>query len=175
MLRSKIFRTVFCVLFAFSCIKAKDEVNEVQSDFQVKDSNNVNPKDIEALEYIEYALSDLGQEAVTGWIEFQQLVDRIELVKQNDLSFLDDMALLTSFIKDLKNGIPEEIDLPSISVRLTVLETSALKLESINNLANVSKELKLEYIKQLLISYSNLIYQINKELEKASQIIEEQF
>ena len=171
----KLLSSFFCILLLFACHKAKEEESNKQENTQKVTTDIVSENDIKAIEYTEYVLSDLAEEAIQGWIEFQQLIDRMDLVKQNDFSFLDDMALLTSFIKDLKNGIPGKIDFPSVNVRLTVLETSALKLESINNLANVSKELKLEYIKQLLISYSNLIYQINKELEKASQIIEEQF
>ena len=46
-----------------------------------------------------------------------------------------------------------------------VLETKLLKLNNDLVLDNYSKENKLESIKELLISNSNLIYLINKKLE----------
>jgi len=175
MFKLKFLTSLICLLALYSCKEGNESESTPQPETQETATNTISVKDIEAIDYTEYVLSDLTEKEVDNWPEFLQLEDKIEAIKNSDFTCLTDISLLTSFVKDLKNGIPLNIDHPSINVRLTVLETALLKLESINNLSNVSKALKLEYIKEVLVSHSNLIFQMNKELEKASQIVEDTF
>ena len=75
-------------------------------------------------------------------------------------------------IKELKEEIPEKLNTPSIQARISVLETCFFKLEGIKDLKNIDKKTILSFIKEVLISHSNLILQINKKLEQESQKIE---
>lgn len=169
MLRSKTFLVFLFIISVLGCNNKLNKENEVvQPDVK---KSTITEKDIEQLEYTEYALSDLAVTATQDWIKFQELSNQIIILKKGEFSFFEDKALLKSFITDLKNQTPESLDDSSIHVRLTVLETTFLKIESINNLGNVSKDTKISYIKDALMAYNNLIIQINKKLEKDSQPI----
>ena len=59
----------------------------------------------------------------------------IPLLKKGDLSFFnDETELVTTFIKELKEEIPEKLNTPSIQARISVLETCFFKLEGIKDL-----------------------------------------
>ncbi|NND52171.1 MAG: hypothetical protein HKN54_07185 [Flavobacteriaceae bacterium] len=85
--------------------------------------------------------------------------------------FKDDKTILQSYITDLKNEIPEKLNENSIVVRLVALETSIYKLEGIAIVPDAKKEELLQSIKDVLVSHVNLIFQINKKLEKDAQNI----
>lgn len=158
--------------FCYSCKKASniDTASKVE---ETNDSDiKINAKDIEKLSFTEYALSDLAITKTQDWPKFQELTTQIEILKKGDLTFFqEDKTLLETFITDLKKEIPEHLNKPSILVRLNVIETTAFKLEGITELGNLDKNTVLNYIKDILISYTNLIFQINKKLEKDSQNI----
>lgn len=136
-------------------------------------SQQLTSKDIEQIKYTEFVLSDLSDKAVSNWLKFQELLTQIELLKKGSLSFFkDDKTMLQSVITDLKNEIPEALNDSSILVRVSVLETTILKLEGILNIHNVEKGMSLKAIKEVLVAHSNLILQINKKFEKDSQNIQ---
>ena len=162
----------FIILFLnLSCDKTtpSNEINlqEINSEFKVS------AKDINQIKFTEFALSDLSEKLTRDWLKFQDLQEEIDRLKKGDLSFfIDDSAILKSFITDLKNEIPEALNIPSILVRLSVLEITIFKLEGFNNINNVKKELLLNAIKEVLVANSNVILQMNKKFEKDSQKIE---
>lgn len=160
------------ITFNFSCKKeTATEINSETEETKTSDIN-INTKDIEKLKYTEYVLSDLAETKTQDWVKFQELITQIEILKKGDLSFFqDDKTLLETFLTDLKNEIPSQLNEPSILVRLNVLETTAFKLEGITELSNLDKNTILNYIKDVLVAYTNIIFQINKKLEKDSQRI----
>jgi hypothetical protein len=136
------------------------------------EAHKLTSTDIDKIKYTEYVLSDLAEQKTKDWLTFQNLQDYIEVFKKGDVSFIkDDKTILQSFITDLKNEIPESLNVTSIVVRLTVLETALLKLNEIFNLQNITKQSVLSNIKDVLIAHNNLLLQINKKVEKESQNI----
>ena len=159
-----------CILLISAC---KNENTETSSNTNTYDEIKITSKDIDAIKYTEYALSNLSEKITNDWLNFNELNNQIEILKKGDLAFFnDENEILTAFILDLKEQIPENINTPSIQARLTALETAIFKLEGINNLKNLNKETIITYIKDVLVSHSNLFLQINKKLEKDSQKIE---
>lgn len=134
---------------------------------------NVTAKDISQLNYTEFALSNLSEKATENWLKFQELQKEIEILKNGSLSFFkDDKAVLQSFFKDLKVEIPESLNIPTILVRLSVLETTIFKLKGISNIKNIKNELLLDVIRDVLVANSFIILQMNKKFEKDSQDIQ---
>ena len=176
MSKSKLkYLTIFISILLFLNLSCNETVQSNQETIQEINSkvDKVSAKDINQIKFTEFALSDLAIKNIIDWLKFKELQENIELLKKGDLSFYsDDTAILKAFITDLKNEVPETIDIPSILVRLSVLETNIFKLESITNLNNVEKELILNAIKDVIVSNSNIILQINKKFEKDSQRIE---
>lgn len=137
------------------------------------DSSIITANDISKIKFTEYALSKITQNKTINWQKFNELSNKIELLRTGDLSFFrDDKAILEGFIADLRNEIPESLNTQSILVRLTVIETVFLKLEGLASLKTAKKEKLLMAIKDVLLSYTNLIFQMNKKFEKESQKIE---
>ncbi|MDA7558535.1 hypothetical protein N8768_05190 [Flavobacteriaceae bacterium] len=164
---------VFClIIFLFGCLNTeKLESNSIPQISSI-DSSQVTTQNISNLKYTEYVLSDISKIKVRDWQKLNDLMDIIEEVKLGNLSFLNnDKVILDSFFTDLKNEIPESIKSTSILVRLTVIETLFLKLEGIMSLKFTQKENLLKNIKDILVSHSNLILQLNKKFEKESQNI----
>lgn len=133
----------------------------------------VSEKDVNKIKFTEFALSDLTEKQTGDWQKFQELQKKIDILKKGDLSFFsDDSTILKSFIDDLKIETPETLNIPSILVRLSVLEVSIFKLKSAIDLNNIEKEFLLNAIKEVLVANSNIILQMNKKFEKDSQKIE---
>jgi len=162
------------VLIGFiSLFNCKEKKTEIDSNPVTYEEINITSKDIEGIKYTDYALSNLSEKQIENWLQFQELNSQIEILKKGDLSFFnDETELVTTFIKELKEEIPEKLNTPSIQARISVLETCFFKLEGIKNLKNLDKKTILSFIKEVLISHSNLILQINKKLEQESQKIE---
>lgn len=177
MLTSKYFRLHYMalVLFCMLISSCKTEQTEPESkEDQVETSeNSITEADIAAIKYTDYGLSDSAEEETKDWIKFQELFEKIELLKKADLSFFsDDKTILRSFIDDLKNEVPEKLNDPSIVVRMIAMETAFYKLEGLAIIPNASKSDLLDAIGESLMSHTNLIFQINKKLEKDNQKIE---
>jgi hypothetical protein len=159
-------------IFNFSCKKeiSADTTTTIEDakTYEIK----ITAQDIKKLNYTEYALSDLAESKTQDWLKFQELSTQIEVLKKGDLSFFqNDKTLLKTFLSDLKSEIPLQLSDPSILVRLNVLETTAFKLEGITKLGNLDKTTILNYIKDVLVSYTSIVFQINKKIEKDSQNI----
>jgi hypothetical protein len=172
----KVIKILVVSSILFSILNCKSDVqNEVAITVEptTTDTTKISAKDIAKIKYTEYALSDLTQAKTINWQKFIELSIEIERLKTADLSFFrDDKAILVGFITDLKNEVPESLNTTSILVRLTVIETVFLKLEGLASLSTAKKEDLLAAIKDVLISHTNLIFQINKKFEKESQKIE---
>jgi len=161
------------ILFLNSSCDKTSQSSENNLEEVSSEKLKVNANDISQLKYTEFALSNLSEKSTEDWLKFQELQEEIVILKKGDLSFFkDEKTILQSFFKDLKVEIPESLNINSILVRLSVLETTILKLEGTSKISNVKKELLLNAIKKVLVAYSNVILQINKKFEKDSQNIQ---
>ena len=137
------------------------------------ESVKLTAKDVATIKFTEYALSDSGEETTKDWLKFQELFAQIELLKKADLSFFkDDKVILRGFLEDLKNEIPETLNESSIIVRLIAMETTIYKLEGLAIIPNAKTEDLINAVSDVLMAHNNLIFQINKKLEKDNQQIE---
>ncbi len=169
----KYFALLLTVFFVLGCnSKTEQTTNEVSD--QEKDSQRITVKDIDNLKYSDYVLSPEAKEAVLNWQRYQELTMQIDYLKQADLSFFGGKNdILTTFLNDLKNDIPQSLATPAIKERLIALETKLLKLHSTLKLSNAKKSEILSNIKELLVATSNLNLQMNKKFELESQVIED--
>lgn len=169
----KIFTFLSITLFILSCNPDVKNESAIVEEITTIDSSIITANDISKIKFTEYALSKITQNKTINWQIFNELSNKIELLRTGDLSFFrDDKAILEGFIADLRNEIPESLNTQSILVRLTVIETVFLKLEGLASLKTAKKEKLLMAIKDVLLSYTNLIFQMNKKFEKESQKIE---
>ena len=166
--------TVFIILLIVSGCKKEAVIESLENtDSEVLDSTKITSNDVSKISYTDYALSDLATKKTSDWESFRELSNKIEALKSGDLSFFrDDKAILEGFLTDLKNEVPKDLNSTAIQVRLTVIKTVFLKLEGLASLSSAKKEDLLISIKDVLLSHTNLIFQINKKLEKESQNIE---
>lgn len=161
------------ILFISSCNTQTTNNSNIIEEIKTIDSSQITSRDITKLKYTDFALSNLTKSKTSNWQKFNELTDKIEILKTGDLSFFrDDKAILVGFLNDLKNEIPESLKTTAILVRLSVIETTFLKLEGLASLSSAKKEDLLIIIKDVLVSYTNLVFQMNKNFEKESQNIE---
>jgi len=160
---------------SLSCKKTNQtdtENNDVANKSQV-----ITEKDISKLNYLDFGIDDRTLAIIEPWQEFNQLQRIIENTKKGDLSYfkIDAKKNIKTLLSDIKNTIPEALNTPSIIARLTVVETTLYKTESLSNLSTTKKQDLLDTVKELLVSFSNLCFQLNKKLENDSQPIERPF
>ena len=107
------------------------------------------------------------------WISLQELQNIINgLVKKDYSAFKEKDKYLEEFINDLTKTLPKKLKKSPITSRLLVLETNILQLESILSNSEFKVENRTSVSNKLIESYYNFIYQINKTIEKESQIID---
>ena len=132
----------------------------------------VTENSISKLKYVEYALSLENRKVVEDWSVYNELEGIINNIKKGDLSFFhnnnDAVKLL---IKNLKENKPKQIKTAAISSRILVLETKLLKLESLSNLSTTSEDTLLNTIKEVLVAFTNINFQMNKKTEFDNQTI----
>ena len=169
----KIF-SVFAILISLSCKQTHKEVAEQTTDNN-PNSKTITEKDISQINFLDFSVDDKVRPFVETWQEYAQLSEIINNVKAGDLSYFKiDGAKenLTNLLTEFKENIPDTINTPPVSARITVVETILFKTESLYNLSTTQKEQLLSTLKELLESFSNLNFQMNKKLEKDSRNIE---
>ncbi len=168
---SLLFVVLLCSVVV-GCNNASNKAN-VDSNGISDDQKNITSKDIEALEFDDYALSDDAEQAIENWQKYHELDEQIGYLHTTDFSFFSgEKEVLKAFINDFKTEMPESIKTASILARLTVLETMLLKLNSLLRLDNVDKVTRLNAIKEVLVSMSNMNLQINKKFELDANLVE---
>lgn len=157
--------SAFCLMF-ISC--AGDKGTAETSGAENKSQKTViTEKAIENFNYTDYALSSSAEIAVANWEKYQELAIQISYLKKVDLSFFNgDKELLKKFLDELKLGLPENLNTNPITSRTIIIETAVLKLHENLTLDNIDSNIKLASIKEVLVAFSNLNYQINKKLER---------
>ena len=102
-----------------------------------------------------------------SWLNYTELAEYINQFNSNDFSSLiDNKKYLIRFFNGIKNTIPDVLNQPEISSRLTVIETDFLKLESMLSNFEISPDQKNKMVKRINNSFSNLNFQIDKLIEK---------
>ncbi|MBP1840458.1 hypothetical protein [Formosa algae] len=164
------------IIFLCLCLclwACNTEEKKEKKEVEVPVSALVLQDDIVKLEYVDYGLDAKAKSDIESLESFMELETIMAELKSGNLSYFQGQSKpIVSLMKDLREGIPDIIDSPSIQARLISLETKMLKLQSVLNLRNIEKDVQLEYVKEALVAYSNLNLQINKKYEKDAQEIE---
>ncbi len=164
----------FCFCFAlWSCKDSMQTTNDNVANNQNKSTQLINEGDISKLKYIDFILDEKSNKGIEDWHHYEELSNIISNVKKTDFKdFKDNHKILVSLLKDLKKNIPKPINNHPIHARLLVIETKLFKFEDVVNLSSIKKEELGSVIKELLVAFSNLNFQINKKLEHDSQDIQ---
>ena len=163
--RNLIQSLIYCLLFTIFT-NCKNPSNKIKSE----SSNIVLKKDIfkSFTSDTNFIVEDLD-ESLSNWNGFNELKEFIVSISKGDYQTLDESDETTKDLFSLLvTKIPSTIDNPSIVARIKVTETLAYKLKS--NFKNKSTEFE-KTKNNLLNSYSNVLFQIKKTLEKESQKI----
>ncbi|NCO63543.1 MAG: hypothetical protein GW839_11140 [Flavobacteriales bacterium] len=163
-------RFIPIILILFSCSQKKE--NTIVKTTEQSAITKITAADISKLNFVEFGLDGKTEKAIETWEAYHELALMITDIKKGNLSFFkDNHEAIKTFVKELKENIPDTINTPSVDARITALETKLFKFESIYNLSNNSKEELNTTIKEFLEAVSNLNLQMNKKLEKDSQNI----
>ena len=120
------------------------------------------------------SLSFEAQNITQRWSSLPELQSIINGLKsENYTAFMETDNYLKEFITELKKTLPKKLNIPSITSRIVVLETNILELESILSKTQLETKRKVIVTDKSIESYYNLIYQINKTIEKELQKITE--
>lgn len=165
---------LFCavVLLNYSC---KNEAAEVSNGIKTPGQQEVklSKKDIQALKYEDYALSNELQKLVVDWNGYEQVASSVSFLKTADVSFFkSDIEVIKTTIANLRTGVPTELNTDAVLARLTVVETTFLKLQNNLTLNNITKDTQLESIKEVLVAWSNLTFIMNKKIEFESNDVD---
>lgn len=126
----------------------------------------ITTKAIQNLDYSDYVLSNEAEKELANWEKYQELAIQVNYLKKADLSFFNgDKELLKKFLEEFKIGLQEKLKTNPIISRMAIVETSILRLNDNLTLDNISGKDKLESVKEVIVAFSNLNYQINKKLE----------
>ena len=152
-------------LMLFNCNDEK-EASTIETETKDK-KNDITARAIENFNFTDYALSTDGEFVVADWGKYQELAIQIDYLKKADLSFFNgDKEPLKKFIEEFKAELPDHLSTYAIVSRVTITETALLKLNENLTIDNIEGNLKLMSVKEVLESFSNLNYQINKKLER---------
>ena len=120
------------------------------------------------------SLSFEAQSITQKWSSLPELQSIINGLKsENYTAFMETDNYLKEFITELKKTLPKKLNTTSISSRIVVLETNILELESVLSKTQFETKKKVIITNKSIESYYNLIYQINKTIEKELQKITE--
>lgn len=155
-----------CFLLFINC--GEDKLSsEVKTEENTTQQSIITAKAIEGFKYTDYVLSARGENAVADWEKYQELAIQINYLKKADLSFFNgDKELLKKFIVEFKAQTPSLLKTNPIISRTVIIETALLRLNENLTLDNIDNKLKLKSVKEVLVAFSNLNYQINKKLER---------
>jgi hypothetical protein len=159
------FLVAFILLTSLSCKKQPETINK---DVKTADKSQViTEKDIAKFRYSDFGLDEKVSLLIESWQEYSDLEKIILNVKAGDLSYFKNDAKknLKTLLGDLRETIPDTIKTPSVLARITAIETKLYKTESLSNLSTTKREELESTLKELLVSFSNLNFQMNKKLE----------
>jgi len=158
---------ILLVCFFWSCKKNPTE-KAISTDSK-KDSIVVSKIDIQKLNFTEFVL-DRQSEKQLNWLKYYEMASKMEELKNGDLSFFKtDKKIVETFMDEFTNTLPLHLNDESIQARILIVKTMYFKLNNIINMTTSNTDEIEKAIKDLLESFSNLNYQINKKFERDSQ------
>lgn len=165
---------IYCLLtmvLLTSCPKGDKVDNSENESIQDSQNTEITEADIEAIDILEFSLSVDGKKATEDWAPFQTMINEIDNLRTGDLSFFkQESSLVETHFGELKSSVPDTLKSKPIQARLLAFETKLYLLNNELNLQNFPKAKKIGATKEFLISYSNLLLQINKKLELDANI-----
>lgn len=160
------------ILLVLVCIfwGCKKNMTEQPENKEIKkDSMVVSKIDVQTINFTEFVL-DPQYEKKLNWLKYYEMESRMEELKNGDLSyFKTDKKIVETLMDEFTNTLPLHLNEESIQARILIVKTMYLKLNNIINMSTSTKDEIEEAIKDLLESFSNLNYQINKKFERDSQ------
>lgn len=149
-----------------------DKANEDKQEVD-QSSTKITAKEIEELRFADYALSDASLKKISNWNQYLELTNNVEQLRKAKFEFFsEEKSIVEGFLNEVKKTVPENLNTNAIQARLIALETSIYKLHGELIASGSNKQNQLQAIKEALISFSNLNFQMNKKFEKESQNIQ---
>lgn len=164
---------ILVLISILSCTNTSKKNNDIEKNEQVNAENTITSKDIETLEYVDYAFSNEANSVISNWMKLTELENHIQSIKTGNISIFKDVdsnTIMSSLFADLKNEIPLTLNTTPILARIRVLETYFFKIEDLLKYEHTKADM-LNVIKEILVARSNLILLINKKIENDSQNI----
>lgn len=159
---------VFIACFLIGCAKNKEQQPEV--DVVKQDISKIEKTDLNNLDYIEYILDETAKTNISGWLKYDELLEKINELKNADLGyFKSDKEVVKTLVEELATTIPENINTDAINARVLVVQNMYYKLNSTVNLSTSNKSELKKSIVDLFEAFSNLNFQINKKFERDSR------
>ena len=163
----RIFLVLFICIFCSCKEKSKVQPDNIEN---YQDSIVVSKDEIQKINFTEFVLDSDSKKFIAGWWKYQEMDDKINMLKNADVSyFKSDKSIVETLIKEFKKTGHLDINEEVIQSRILVVETMYLKLFNVINMPTSTKEEIKTAITDLLESFSNLTYQINKKFERDSQ------
>lgn len=159
---------VFIACFLIGCAKNKEQQPEV--DVVKQDISKIEKTDLNNLDYIEYILDETVKTNISGWLKYDELLEKVNELKNADLGyFKSDKEVVETLVEELATTIPENINTDAINARVLVVQNMYYKLNSTVNLSTSNKSELKKSIVDLFEAFSNLNFQINKKFERDSR------
>ncbi|NNL17035.1 MAG: hypothetical protein HKO81_10395 [Flavobacteriaceae bacterium] len=158
---------VLLIIIFCGCDKNKSSTT---SDMEIiQDTVLVTKSDIQKINFTEFILDPKFEKSL-NWLKFKEMETRIQELKNGDLShFNSDTKIVETALNEFTNTLPLHLREEAIESRILIVKTMYLRLYNIVNISTSSKENIKKAIEDLLESFSNLTYQINKKFERDSQ------
>ena len=155
------------VCFFWSC--KKNIPDNTENNQTKKDSLVVSKIDVQKINFTEYVL-DPKSEKQLNWLKYYEMQNVVEELKKGELGhFRTDKKIVETLMTEFTNTLPLYLNEESIQARILIVKTMYLKLNNVINMST-SEVTEIENaIQNLLESFSNLNYQINKKFERDSQ------
>ncbi len=158
--------TIYCFSF-FQCCENKEVSSLNKSNYEKVDLFSDSISNV--------AINNISLNTINilnNWIEYQELKEVISSLNNNEVSFFkDNKDYIIRFFDGLQKSTPKSIKKPGIISRISVLETKFLILESHFSSNITDEKLEKNRINDIISANSNFIYQIDKLIERSSQII----
>ena len=171
-IKCNIFFTIGCwsLIFLLGCKSEQNVESKIETTSSEKSpvkKFNPNTQNNITLEIDDAALVELDQ-----WTSFFILQKEIIKLEQNKVNgFQENEKRIETYFKGLDLNIPEIFNTNTIWARLKVLETEIYLYNEISN-TNGTQELIKTTRENIISAYQNLVRQINKTHEKATQGID---
>ena len=161
-------RYLLLIILLHSCNNSVKINNKFSKNNTIENSINISSKTNPQ------QLSLEAQNITQKWSSLPELQSIInDLKSENYTAFMEIDNYLMEFITELKKTLPNKLNTPSITSRIIVLETKILELESVLSKNQFETKKKVIITNKSIEAYYNLIYQINKTIEKELQKITE--